>query len=296
MIRSMTGFAAGRGTFGAFEWTWDLRSVNGRGLDLRLRAPDWVPGLEAELRKAVTARAQRGNITLSLRLNRESGAGGVVLDAGQLDVILDALAQVEDRALERGLTLAPSNAADLLAQRGVLETAREDTDNAPLAAALIADFAPVLDSFMETREREGAALAEVLAGQIDQIEALSAEAGRAAEARRKPAEDAMRAALDRVLDNATGADPDRVAQELAMIALKADVTEEIDRLGAHVGAARDLLQADGAVGRKLDFLTQEFNREANTLCSKSQNAELTRIGLDLKAVIDQLREQVQNVE
>ncbi|MDF1857279.1 YicC/YloC family endoribonuclease [Pseudooceanicola sp.] len=296
MIRSMTGFASGRGTHELFEWSWELRAVNARGLDLRLRVPDWAPGLEAELRKRLSQALNRGSVTLGLRLGREGGATALSLDPVQLDAMLTALATVEDRALEKGISLAPSRAADLLALRGVLDAGKEATGDAQLTNAILADFEPVLSDFIAMRKREGVALLAVLKDQIDQIESLTAEASAAAEARRGATESAVSQALARVMDAAAGADPDRVAQELALIAVKADVTEEIDRLGAHVGAARELLAKGGAVGRKLDFLTQEFNREANTLCSKSQNPELTRIGLNLKAVIDQMREQVQNVE
>lgn len=296
MIKSMTGFAAGRGAFETYEWTWDLRSVNGRGLDLRMRVPDWVVGLEQALRKRLGEALGRGSVTLSLRLGRESGAGSVAIDEAQLDTVLDALARVEARAMERGMTLAPSRAGDVLLQRGVLDTVKDDEDTAPLLAALMADFEAVLSAFIDSRTREGEALAGVLTGQVDRIEFLTGEAAGLAESRRDAAAEAFRTALARVLDGASEADPDRVAQELALLAVKSDVTEELDRLRAHVGAARTLMSEAGMVGRKLDFLTQEFNREANTLCSKSQNADLTRIGLELKTVIDQMREQVQNVE
>ncbi|MGR3455990.1 YicC/YloC family endoribonuclease [Pseudooceanicola sp.] len=295
-MRSMTAFASGRGSFGDHEWAWDLRSVNARGLDLRLRVPDWVAGLETALRKRIGEALQRGSVTVGLRLGREGGGGGLAVDPAQLDAVLDALQAVEERALARGMTLAPSRAADILSQRGVLEAPREDADTAPLARAILRDFDTVLADFLAMRDREGAALHDVLSAQVDRIAALTAEATQAVEARRDAAAESFRAALARVAEGAVTADPDRVAQEIAMLAVKGDVTEELDRLGAHVAAARDLLAAEGGVGRKLDFLTQEFNREANTLCSKSQNTELTRIGLDLKAVIDQLREQVQNVE
>jgi len=178
----------------------------------------------------------------------------------------------------------------------VMETSAGQDDVAPLLAQLRDEIPGLIEHFVSMRAQEGDALANVLAGQVTQIETLTAEAAKLAEARRESVAETLRKNLARVLDNAAGADPDRVAQELALLAVKADVTEEIDRLGAHVGAARALLDKGGAVGRKLDFLMQEFNREANTLCSKSQSTELTSVGLALKAVIDQMREQVQNVE
>jgi uncharacterized protein (TIGR00255 family) len=183
-----------------------------------------------------------------------------------------------------------------VAMRGVLDTASADHDTTALRDAILADFEAPLADFLAMRAAEGAALATILCDQLDQIAALTEQAARAAEARRADMAGVLRAQLARVMDNADGADPSRIAQELALIAVKSDVTEEIDRLRAHVAAARALLAETAPIGRKLDFLSQEFNREANTLCSKAQNTALTAIGLDLKSVIDQMREQVQNVE
>jgi uncharacterized protein (TIGR00255 family) len=296
MIRSMTGFASAKGGFGAHSWGWELRSVNGKGLDLRLRIPDWLEGLETALRADLAKAVARGNVTLSLRLARADEGGALVLNPATLNTVLEALAAIEAEAMARAMTLAPSRASDLLGLRGMLDLSQADPDNAPLIAQIKAGFAALVAAFLQMRADEGAALDRVLRDQLAQLESLTAEAARLATARRDAVAATLKANLARVLDNAAGADPDRVAQELALLAIKADVTEEIDRLGAHVTAARDLLDKDGAVGRKLDFLMQEFNREANTLCAKSQSADLTSVGLELKAVIDQMREQVQNVE
>jgi len=184
----------------------------------------------------------------------------------------------------------------VLSVRGVLETASVEEDPAPLRAALLADLPALLAEFTAMRTAEGAALHAVIADQLSQIAALTRAAKAEADARRDIAPATLREALARVLDHSDGADATRVAQELALIAVKQDVTEELDRLAAHVDAAHALLADTGPVGRKFDFLMQEFMREANTLCSKAQALALTRIGLDLKTVIDQMREQVQNVE
>ncbi len=296
VIHSMTGFASSKGQSGAYGWAWELRSVNAKGLDLRLRVPDWITGLEAGLRARMGAALTRGSVSLTLRLTREDELATLSINDAQLDALLDALATIEARALDRGIDLAPSRAADLLMQRGVLEQSAGDEDSTALRDTLLKAFEPLLADFLAMRAAEGRALHDVLSTQIDRIEALTADAAALIDTRRADMDAALRQNLARVLDNAAGADVDRVAQELALIAVKTDITEELDRLQAHVGAARDLLADDGATGRKLDFLTQEFNREANTLCSKSQHKGLTAIGLDLKAVIDQLREQVQNVE
>ncbi|SDW41266.1 TIGR00255 family protein [Ruegeria halocynthiae] len=296
MIKSMTGFASGKGAFGPHSWTWELRSVNGKGLDLRLRLPDWLTGLEAALRSDLSKQVNRGNVTLSLRLTREEATADIQLNTSAMEAALDALAQTEAMAGTRGVLLAPSKASDLLALKGMMEAGSDSDDPEPLVEQLKIEFGGLLSAFIEMRSAEGEALAGILGGQLNQIAKLTDQAAELAERRRNEMEQSLRDNLARVLDNAQGADPERVAQELALIAVKADITEEIDRLIAHIAAARALLSQDGPVGRKLDFLMQEFNRETNTLCSKSQNPELTSVGLELKAVIDQMREQVQNVE
>ena len=298
MTKSMTGFASARGEGHGFTWAWEIRAVNARGLDIRLRLPDWIEGLEAALRPMVQGAVARGAVTVSLKLQREAGAAAQVQpDPEVLDRVLAVLKSLEHRAtVAHDLQLAPTSAADILNLRALAESSRPEADSAPLLKTLSAEFPALLAAFDTMRAAEGAALARVIGAQLDTIAALAERAARAAEARKEKMAQTLRENLTRVLDNSEGADPDRVAQELALIAVKADVTEEIDRLRAHVQAARALLEDDVPVGRKLDFLTQEFNREANTLCAKAQSVELTRIGLDLKAVIDQMREQVQNVE
>ncbi|PJF10989.1 YicC/YloC family endoribonuclease [Pseudorhodobacter sp. MZDSW-24AT] len=298
MTVSMTGFAARKGQALGFVWAWDIRSVNGKGLDLRLRLPDWIDGLEPALRAELQKALSRGNVSLSLKVAREAAGAesGVQVKPHALAAVLAALQEVEAAALQAGVTLAQATAADVLAVRGVLDAAAVEEESAPLRAALLADLPALLAAFAEMRAAEGLALQGVIAGQLDQIAALTRSAKAEAEARRDTAAATLRAALARVLDHAEGVDAGRVAQELAMIAVKQDVTEELDRLEAHVAAARALLAETGPVGRKFDFLMQEFMREANTLCSKAQALALTRIGLDLKTVIDQMREQVQNVE
>lgn len=292
----MTGFAALTGASQPFRWAWDIRSVNGKGMDLRLRVPDWIDGLEAALRPLVSARAKRGNVTLSLRITRDDAATGLALNTDTMRAVIATLLEIEAEAKEQGLALEPSRAIDIAAMRGVMDAGPAQDDPAPLRAALLAEVPTLLDAFDEMRASEGAALREVLLGQLSDVQALTAQAATLAAARQDDMAAALKRNLARVLDNSDGADADRVAQELALIAVKADVTEEIDRLQTHVQAAHALLNDGGPVGRKLDFLMQEFNREANTLCSKAQSTDLTAVGLALKALIDQMREQVQNVE
>jgi uncharacterized protein (TIGR00255 family) len=296
MITSMTGFASRRGEGAGVQWAWELRSVNGRGLDLRLRLPEGLDGLEPAVRAALGKRIARGSVSLSLRLSRDTTVEAPRLNPAALEAALSALRGTEAAAERMGVTLAPSTPADLLALRGVMEAAASEADPAALTAALLADLPALLDEFAASRTAEGRALAAILTAQLDAIAARTEEAAELAAARRPQQAAALAEAVAQLLSLAPQADPARLEQELALLAVKADVTEEIDRLRAHVAAARALLAAAEPVGRKLDFLTQEFNREANTLCSKAQSAALTRVGLDLKALIDQMREQVQNVE
>ncbi len=248
------------------------------------------------LTTALTAALARGNVTVNLRLTRADMDGDLGVDAAQLDAVLQALDRVQERAFEMGVTLGQPTAADVLSQRGVLVAGKAEEDETALAKILVADIAPLVDSFVQMRATEGAALATVIAAQLDRISALAEAAANAAVARAPQVQASLSAAMRRVLEDVAEIDDARLAQELALLAVKADVTEEIDRLRAHVAAARDLLAEDKPIGRKLDFLSQEFNREANTLCAKAQSVPLTAIGLDLKAVIDQMREQIQNVE
>ncbi|MCK0166381.1 YicC family protein [Jannaschia sp. S6380] len=286
-MKSMTGYAAldrdGR--------RWELRSVNARGLDIRLRLPD-LPGLEPAARAAIAKVAARGSVTLSLRTGEAEAEPVPTLDPAALDAAIAALAEVRAMSEARGLPLASDAAANILALRGVFEM--RDASRRPTLEDAQRDLAELTAAFDADRRREGKALRGVLDGQLDRIAALTADAVKLAGARGDHIAETFRAAMARIVDQ--GLDEARVRQDVATLAIKADLTEELDRLSVHVAAARDLLAAEGPVGRRLDFLTQEFNREANTLCSKANMAEMTTIGLDLKSEIDRLREQVQNVE
>ena len=298
MTVSMTGFAARKGHGHGYTWAWDIRSVNGKGLDLRLRLPDWVDGLEAAIRAELGRALQRGNVSLSLKVSKDNGEaeGGLRVNHAVLAQMLTAISDIEQAALNAGVTLAQASHADVLVMRGVLDQSTTDDDTAALRAALLADLAPLLADFQAMRAAEGAALGAVVNAQLSLVADLTASAATESAARNATAHTTLRDALTRVLANSDGVDEIRLAQELALIAVKTDVTEELDRLSAHVTAGAALMQDKGPVGRKLDFLMQEFMREANTLCSKAQSLALTRTGLDLKTVIDQMREQVQNVE
>jgi uncharacterized protein (TIGR00255 family) len=295
-LTSMTGFAARAGQAEGFTWSWELRSVNGKGFDLRFRMPDWLGALEADLRKQVSAIVSRGSVSLNLRITRDAGDNALEINPEALTRVLDAIAQIEDQAGSVGVNLTPASASDVINFRGVMDAPQNRDASERLLEALQADIASLLDSFDAMRAAEGASLHAVLSRQLDEVESLIKTAQALLAARADDMRSSFEAAIARVMDSRADMDEARIAQEIAVLAVKSDVTEEIDRLHAHITAARDLLASGIPVGRKLDFLCQEFNREANTLCSKAQNAQLTEIGLALKVLIDQMREQVQNVE
>lgn len=288
----MTGFARREGAQGEWTWAVEARSVNGRNLEVRFRGPPGLDSLERLAREAAQARFARGQINVSVQARRSAPGRTTRINAEALErylVICEAFA-TSGRAQTPRLE-------GLLALPGVVEVAEDETggdDRSVLEADIAASVALALDDLKSARSAEGGALGRLLTGLLDRIEALTGSAE--AEARAQPA--LVKARLERRLQELLGeaADTGRIAQEVAMIATRADVREEIDRLASHVAAARALLADGGASGRRLDFLTQEFMREANTLCAKSAATALTAVGLDLKATIDQLREQVQNVE
>lgn len=292
-ISGMTGFGRAEGAHAGLRWAWEARSVNSRGLDLRLRLPPGLEAIEPAARRAVQARFTRGSFNLTLQTRPEEGAPEVRINHELLRAYLDAL---EPYGLD-GVADRPRLDA-LLALPGVLAGAAREPDaeaRAALEQALLAGLDAALRELAASRSDEGAANAAALYDILDRIGALTGAAGDIASL--QPGQ--IRARLEETLRELLGdvrIDEARFAQEAALLAGKADVREELDRLAAHVDAARGLLAEGSPCGRKLDFLAQEFNREANTLCSKSVDLELTRIGLDVKAAIEQLREQIQNVE
>lgn len=293
-IQSMTGFARHEGEVDGFRFVWELRSVNGKNLDVRLRLPQGFEAIEQPVRKAVAAALTRGNLQVSLSINAASTSVEAVVNEAALDAVIELVNRLEDRMDARKPALD-----GILNIKGVLEfrdpelseTAREGRHQAVLAG-----FMKALEELKTMRRSEGAALASVLGGQVDRIGELTL----AVEADPSRSPEAIRARLSQqvasLMDTGATLDRDRLHMEAALLATKADLREEIDRLKAHVEAARALISGEAAAGRRLDFLAQEFNRETNTICSKSNAAPVTAIGLDLKVLIDQFREQVQNLE
>jgi len=293
-LASMTGFARAAAQDDGAAWTWEVKSVNGKGLDVRCRVPPGLDALEPIARAAVAERFARGNFAVNLGLQRVAAAADYRVNRDLLAQVLALKAELGDAVAE-----GPPRLAELLAIRGLVEPAdEEETEDAVAArrAAMVASLAEALDALAEMRVTEGGRLSGVLNRQLDEIADLTERAATSAAAQ----PEALRARLAELMRELMETEPalpeERLAQEAALLVGKADVREELDRLVAHEAAARALLEEGGAVGRRLDFLCQELNREANTLCSKAADVELTRIGLSLKAAIEQFREQVQNIE
>jgi uncharacterized protein (TIGR00255 family) len=292
---SMTGFAESAGSHEGLRWRWEAKSVNSRSLDMRLRTPPGYDGLEAPARRLAGERFLRGAFQISLTIEPQESMRGLVVDAAAL---ASAVKIAREVAAETGL--APARVDGLLALKGVIvaddgAAAQDPKARAHRDAAILESLANAFDRLAKERCSEGAKLAALLSSQIGEVERLVGEAGRLAAAQPAALRARLGAQLKELLDAAPVSE-ERLAQEVALLAVKADVREELDRLTAHVQDARALIASGKGVGRKLDFLAQEFNREANTLCSKSTDIALTRTGLALKAVIDQFREQSQNVE
>jgi uncharacterized protein (TIGR00255 family) len=293
-LSSMTGFARGHGVSGAYSWAWELKSVNAKGLDLRLRLPPGWDAVEGPARAAAAQVLSRGTVYGNLTIEREGVAPVVRVNEPVLNAVLATL-----KGLAGRVDAAPPRLDGILSLKGVIEVIDEDEredDRRAAEAAVVAGFRGTLAELAAMRGREGAALGQILTQRIGEIGALAARAEAAPG--RKP--EAIKARIaDQVatlLDTTTRFDPDRLHQEAILIASKADIREELDRLASHVAQVGQLIADGGAIGRRLDFLAQELNREANTLCSKSNDVELTNIGLELKSVVEQFREQVQNLE
>ena len=288
----MTGFARADGEAAGLSWVWEVKSVNGKSLDLRVRLAPGFDGLEPLLRNALGQRFRRGNISATLSLTRTAPP--------VIRVNREALAQIMRLLadLSAEIEAAPPRLDGLLALRGVVETVDDDSEETTEArrAAILDGWETALDRLAAARAEEGARLALLLAAQLGEMRSLTAAATACAAAQPAAIHERLRTLLAELADLAPAMPEERLAQEAALIVARSDVREELERLVAHLEQAEELLSQDEAVGRRLDFLCQELNREANTLCSKSSDIELTRIGLSLKAAVEQFREQVQNLE
>lgn len=293
-LKSMTGFARADGQHGDTAWHWEVRSVNGRNLDLRLRLPSGFDAIEIRARGLAQEKLARGNCTISLWVKREGGQTEIRLN----EAALRQAEAVVERA--RDLTgLKPARLDTLLGMRGVVEAVEgEESEEAQAALqhVLLASLAAALEQLIGARASEGERLQAVIEKQLAAIGALVERAANVSGRQPEAVAARLQEQIARLTEPGSNLDPDRLHQEALLLAAKADIQEELDRLRAHVAAAQELIESSRPVGRKFEFLAQEFNREANTICSKAADVELSRTGLELKTVIDQLREQVQNIE
>jgi uncharacterized protein (TIGR00255 family) len=290
----MTGFARAEGAAGDFGWTWELKSVNGRNLDLRCRFPSGYEHLDGFVRSRTAETVKRGNLSITLSVDDSASQGRLTVNREALQQILDVISEFGGK-----IAAEPPRLDGILALKGVLDVELPQIDEAEAAKrteALQRGFAQAIDGLSEMRKVEGKRLADLALAHLKEIERLCKSAATSAGAQPLAIRQKVEKQFAELLQGLTPLTEERLAQEAAMLAGKADVREELDRLTAHIAAARDLITKGGAVGRKLDFLCQEFNREANTLCSKSADIGLTNTGIELKAAIEQLREQIQNIE
>ena len=293
MLTSMTGMAALSGSTGPYDWSIELRGVNNKSLDIRIRVPDWLVGLDQLIRKYISTSVTRGSLQFSLKITVSEALSGRTIDMNKLNKILEIAAVVAEQAAKNNLSVSPISLADIASQNGFTDFESTEETKDALTKAIVTHLPKLINDFQATRNSEGKALHKVLLNGIVEMERLVTASNFTLVSRSLDFEASFQAALQRLNQQI---DPDRLAQEMAILAVKSDVAEEIDRITAHINAAHDLLNSTEPVGRKFDFLMQEFNREANTLCAKSGSKELTYLGIEMKVIIDQIREQVQNVE
>ncbi|MGH1417567.1 MAG: YicC/YloC family endoribonuclease [Hyphomicrobiaceae bacterium] len=296
-LDSMTGFARTEGSLNQATWFWEIRSVNGRGLDVRTRFPAGFEALDPAIRAKASKRLTRGNVSATLNLRREATMSELKLNEQALDGVMQAAQTVRQRPEVCSET--PLTVDVVLGLRGVLEAVEGELSEAERTAlheALLNSYDQVLDGLVKARREEGAQLEPVVTSQLDSIESLVEKIENSPVRTSEAIQARLKEKIDKLMETGHELEPARLHQEAVVLATRVDIEEELKRLKAHVVAARQLLQRDGAVGRKLDFLAQEFNREVNTICSKSYDASITQAGLELKVVIDQMREQVQNIE
>ncbi len=292
----MTGFTRVAGQHESVEWIWEVRSVNGKGLDLRVRLPYGYEALEAVVRDTAGKILKRGSVSVSLTVNRAGADSAYRVNRDLLERLLSLSVEMKD---EKRLSNEPPRFDTLLTVRGAVEASEGEDD--PKKAeerqkSMAASLREALEALLGVRQAEGARLEGILRERLDELDGLCNEADAAAAMRSEAIRDRLAQQVQDLLDMSPALSEERLAQEAAMLAVKADIREELDRLKSHIEGARGLLDEAVVIGRKLDFLCQEFNREANTLCSKSGDIDLTRIGLAMKAAIDQFREQALNVE
>ena len=293
-LKSMTGFARGNAAHAGYSWSWEVKSVNAKGLDIRSRVPSFLDGLDIEIKKLASKNLERGTIFVNLNIERDGAGSDFTINHGLLDSLIETAAGYADKD-----RISPASVDGLLNIKGVIDFSSKplaDDEKSGLIKELLGHLEGVILELIEARASEGARMQDILSANMDEMLNLITSAEQCASVRMEATRDRFQANLERLLGDDNTVSQDRLEQEIAILAVKADITEEIDRLKSHVTDACEILASKGAVGRRLDFLSQEFNREANTLCSKSNDKELTKTGLAMKVLIDQFREQIQNIE
>ena len=294
-LNSMTGFARESGESGGWTWSWELKSVNAKGLDVRLRVPMGFDGLEPAARTAISGAFSRGNITAGMSLGRASAGTSYRINESHLTSLIDMSLELAGKYPGLGLPTA----GELLGLRGVIDADDEgvgDDERELLEVAMLKTLKSACAQLAAARAEEGARLQENLDGFLSTLGTLLKQASACAESQTEAIRTRLHEQIKLLVSDVSALDPARLEQEAALVMTKADIREELDRLAAHLASAQEMLAGGGAIGRRLDFLCQELNREANTICSKAHQTELTRVGLDMKAAIEQFREQVQNIE
>ena len=293
-LSSMTGFARTEGTENGYSWSWEIRSVNARAIDVRLRTPPGMEQIGSRLKHTVTNRFHRGNFSATLSVTRPEKETSLIVNNDVLNQVIDLAGE-----LARRVKANPPSVDGILSVKGVLDTMEEPESEEELENfedVVCTSFEIALSALTENRQEEGDRLLRIITRHIQEIETLTNQAVITASTSHATIEQRLKAQVQELTKNDLGLSEERISQEVVLLVAKSDVCEELDRLKAHVGGAWELLRSDKPIGRKFDFLCQEFHREANTLCSKASEIELTRLGLDLKVSIERLREQIQNIE
>ena len=294
----MTGFASGSTQVGGLSLDFEIKSVNAKGVDLKIYLPEFISSLENELRQLVLKKISRGSVFLKIKLNPQSDVSNdYVLNDQVLNTVFEKIKNIEKICDEKNIPLEPLKASDFFSVKGVWEENKNTSNSADASKSIIFEkTSELIESLIQTRRKEGQGLYITLSEKLSSIMALHKDAEETLPERSKYLKKNFKSAIDKVISENSQIDENRIENELAIIAIKQDIAEELDRLKVHILSMQDLLNSSGVVGKKLDFLSQELNREVNTICSKSQFIDLTKIGIEMKTLVDQFREQVQNVE
>ena len=294
----MTGYASGSAQIGSVSLDLEIKSVNSKSLDLKIYLPEYLSSLENELRQVASGKVFRGSVVLKIKVSQHSElSSDYVLNDQVLNTVFEKIQNIEKICEKKNIPLEPLKASDFLAIKGVWEEGKNASTFIDDIKSIILDKAnELIESLLEARKKEGQGLLTILADKLASILALHKAAEEILPERSKHLEKNFKSLIDKIMSEHSQLDENKIEHEIAIIAIKQDITEELDRLKVHILSMQDLLNSTGAIGKKLDFLSQELNREVNTICSKSQYSALTKIGIEMKTLVDQFREQVQNVE